>query len=326
MREPLDRLELVVEEGSGGVRLDKWLATRLPQFSRTRLKQWIEMGAVLIEGEIPVARQGVWPQQRITVEPQPSTSDVVAQPEAIPLALLFEDDDLLILNKPAGLVVHPAAGNWQGTLLNGLLHHRVAQGELPRAGIVHRLDKDTSGLMVVAKTAYAQLDLVRQLQARSVKREYLALVHGVPQLSGVIDRPIGRHARERTKMAVYKSETPSTKAATTHYKVLQRVAAVKGCHGPGALLCCRLETGRTHQIRVHLESEGFPIVGDPIYRGRRLRDTFARQALHAWRLALIHPRSGARLQWRVAPPGDFQELLTAWGFAPMTYEAADDGA
>lgn len=312
------RLDLVVEEGAGGARLDKWLAMQLPQFSRTRLKAWIEAGAVLVDGDIAAARQAVWSRQKITVDPQRSPSESAAEPEAIPLAIVFEDDDLLVINKAAGLVVHPAAGNWQGTLLNGLLHYRAEQRDLPRAGIVHRLDKDTSGLMVVAKTVEAQLALVRQLQARTVKRQYLALVHGAPGLSGVIDRPIGRHLRERTKMAVFKSETPSTKAAITHYEVLQQVAAERGIHGAAALLCCSLETGRTHQIRVHLESEGFSIVGDPVYRGRRLPDAFGRQALHAWRLALIHPRLGTPMQWSIAPPNDFQELLVTWGFRLAT--------
>src|SRR5690606_7272420 len=211
-------------------------------------------------------------------------------PEDIPLAVLFEDAHILVLDKPPGLVVHPGSGNRSGTLLNALLHHAPQLETVPRAGIVHRLDKETSGLMVVAKTLAAQTALVRQLQARDVGRHYLALVHGALAGPGSVDAPVGRHPTHRTKMAVIEGG----REARTHYVVRERLRAA-------TLVECRLETGRTHQIRVHMASIGHPLVGDPVYGRRRsgdaLRDAFARQALHAFRLALVHPASGEPMQW-----------------------------
>ncbi|MGZ3157901.1 MAG: RluA family pseudouridine synthase, partial [Burkholderiaceae bacterium] len=220
------------------------------------------------------------------------------------LSIVHEDGAIIVLNKPADLVVHPAAGNWSGTLLNGLLHHYPPLTGVPRAGIVHRLDKDTSGLMVVAKTLEAHTDLVRQLQARTVKREYLALVWGTPQASGTIDASIGRHPRDRIKMAV--SENLTAKPAITHY---QRVATGALDGRPVSLMRCQLETGRTHQIRVHMLSIGFPLVGDALYGKAHLVPVFPRQALQARRLGLLHPVSGKECEWEVPLAADFADLL-----------------
>lgn len=221
------------------------------------------------------------------------------QPEDIPLNIVFEDASLLVINKPAGLVVHPGSGNWSGTLMNALLHHVSGIAAVPRAGIVHRLDKETSGLLVVAKTLEAQTDLVRQLQARSVKRQYLAVASGIVERQGTIDQPIGRHPVQRTKMAV----VPGGKPAITHFRVLERFAAA-------TLIECSLETGRTHQIRVHLAHAGHPLLGDPVYaRPDRKLPAFPRQALHATRLGLLHPQSGQVMQWEAPLPTDMETLL-----------------
>jgi 23S rRNA pseudouridine1911/1915/1917 synthase len=232
------------------------------------------------------------------------------QPQPIPLDVRFEDPHLLVLNKPPGLVVHPAAGNPEGTLQNALLYHYPQLASLPRAGIVHRLDKDTSGLMVVARSLSAHKSLVEQLQARSVRREYLALVQSSVTAGGTIEAPIGRHPRDRLRMAV----VPSGKPAVTHYRILERFPAY-------TLLEVSLETGRTHQIRVHMAYIRCPLVGDPLYAGRqklprgvspRLREavsSFRRQALHAARLELTHPASGERLSWQAEMPDDFSRLL-----------------
>jgi 23S rRNA pseudouridine1911/1915/1917 synthase len=233
-------------------------------------------------------------------------------PQDIPLDIRYQDDQLLVINKPAGLVVHPAAGNPDGTLQNALLHYDPALASLPRAGIVHRLDKDTSGLMVVARSLAAHKSLVEQLQARSVHREYLALVQGQVTAGGSVDAPVGRHPRDRLRMAV----VPSGKPALTHYRVLERFPA-------HTLLLVRLETGRTHQIRVHMASIHHPLVGDPLYGGRArvprgasdgLRDAlsdFRRQALHARRLELRHPATGEAVAWEAEMPADFAGLLDA---------------
>lgn len=293
-----------------GVRLDKALSQLLPQYSRSRLQQWIEAGQVMVDGQPGRTKMTVLGDETVLVTPQEIPEHAAYGPEPIALQILHEDDSLIVLDKPAGLVVHPAAGNWSGTLLNGLLHHAPALAAVPRAGIVHRLDKDTSGVMVVAKTLEAQTDLVRQLQARSVSREYLALVLGTPQLNGHIDAPIGRHPRDRIRMAV--SRHPSAKAAVTHY---ERLATGTLGRNPVSLLRCRLETGRTHQIRVHMQSLGFPLVGDPLYGKPHLATVFRRQALHARRLALVHPASGQECAWEAALPDDMQALLQQAGIS-----------
>lgn len=310
----LDTLKLTAGPEAEGMRIDKWLAQNVTQFSRGQLQRWIELGAVELNGAPASLREPVYGGDQIQLTPQPLAADTAFEPEPGELSIVYEDDALIVIDKPAGLVVHPAAGNWSGTLLNRLLYYAPQLAQLPRAGIVHRLDKETSGLMVVAKTETAHTDLVRQLQARAVRREYLALVHGLPPDSGTVDAPIGRHPRERTRMAVLKPGAPGAKSATTRFEVVERAAARSGEHGPLALLRCRLESGRTHQIRVHLQSIGYPLVGDPVYGLRGTRDLLTRQALHAWQLGLLHPDSAAALHWSAAPPRDFLGLLERWNF------------
>ncbi|WP_235952892.1 RluA family pseudouridine synthase [Noviherbaspirillum galbum] len=287
-----------------GLRMDKALSMLAPQYSRSRLQQWMESGHVTVDGQPVKPKTTALGDEVLTVAPQTVPEDQAFNAEAMTLDILHEDASILVINKPAGLVVHPAAGNWSGTLLNGLLHHVPAIAAVPRAGIVHRLDKETSGLMVVAKTIEAQTDLVRQLQARTVKREYLALVWGQPQISGRIEAAIGRHPRDRVKMAV--SDHHGAKPAVTHY---ERVASGSIDGKPVSLLRCRLETGRTHQIRVHMASIGFALVGDQLYGKSHLAGAFHRQALHAFRLGLDHPRSGKHKEWEAPLPDDMLALL-----------------
>jgi len=304
-------------EADGG-RLDKWLAARLPAYSRSRIQRWIGDGRVTIGERVAATRDAVWKGDAVRVEPQPSDDESAFLPEDVPLAIVHEDAAILVLDKRAGLVVHPASGNWSGTILNGLLHHDPALAQVPRAGIVHRLDKDTSGLMVVARTIVAQTDLVRQLQARSVGRTYLAIVHGVPPASGRVDWPIGRDPRERTRMTAFRPvahEVESravAKPAATRYETLASVELARG-HS-ASLVVCRLETGRTHQIRVHLQALGYPLIGDATYGGARAHVAFGRQALHAWRLRLIHPQTHETVAWRADPPDDFAQLADTLGF------------
>jgi 23S rRNA pseudouridine1911/1915/1917 synthase len=298
-----------------GVRIDKVLAQLVPEYSRSRLQQWIEAGYVAVDGQPARAKTLALGDETIVVVPQAAPEDQAFKPEPMALSIIHEDAAILMIDKPAGLVVHPAAGNWSGTLLNGLLHHAPALAGVPRAGIVHRLDKDTSGLMVVAKTLAAQTDLVRQLQARTVKREYLALVWGQPHVSGKVEAAIGRHPRDRVKMAV--SENASAKSALTHY---QRLATGRLDGKTVSLMRCQLETGRTHQIRVHMQSIGFALVGDTLYGKQHLASVFPRQALHAYRLGLIHPASGKNLEWSAATPEDFSALLASAGIEDAVIE------
>ncbi|MDR6385517.1 RluA family pseudouridine synthase [Paraburkholderia caribensis] len=299
-----------------GERLDKVLAKVFPEFSRSRLQSWIEAQRVRVDGQPAKIRQPVPLGASIELVPDLLPEQLAFTPEPVPLDIVYEDDTLVVINKPAGLVVHPAAGNWSGTVLNGLLHrYGDAAAGLPRAGIVHRLDKETSGLMVVARTLEAQTDLVRQLQARTVKRRYLALVWGNMRDEGTIDAPIGRDPRERTRMAVVTGA--AGKPARTHFR---RIDSAIWERQPVSAIHCDLETGRTHQIRVHCAHVGHPLLGDPVYgraRGQRsvtpLPGGFARQALHAWRLALVHPRTGRTMQWRADVPDDIAELSEALG-------------
>jgi len=299
--------ERQVPADCAGLRFDQALARMFPEHSRSRLAAWVKDGRVRLDAAAVDVKRKVWGGERVSLALQAEARDVAAGAEDIGLDIVHEDAALLVLNKPAGLVVHPGSGNWQGTLLNGLLHHHPPLAGIPRAGIVHRLDKDTSGLLVVAKTLEAQTDLVRQLQARTMSRQYLALVHGAVARDGSVDAPIGRHQTQRTRMAV----TEHGRVARTHYRVLERFAGA-------TLLECSLDTGRTHQIRVHMQSIGYPLVGDPVYRaGRRFGheaaagplSRFKRQALHAYRLGLVHPVSGVPMQWEAPVPVDMRELL-----------------
>ncbi len=312
-------ITLKLTDDACGVRLDKVLSGLVPQYSRSRIQQWIEGGHVTVDGNPARTKTTVLGDELVVITPQAAPEDNAFQPEPMDLRIIHEDKAIMVIDKPAGLVVHPAAGNWSGTLLNGLLHHCPALAGVPRAGIVHRLDKDTSGLMVVAKTLAAQTDLVRQLQARTVKRQYLALVWGMPQLSGTVDAPMARHPRDRIKMAV--SESITAKPAVTHY----RRAAVGALDGRAvSLMRCQLETGRTHQIRVHMQSLGFALVGDALYGKSHLMTFFPRQALQAWKLGLIHPSTGKQVEWEVGLPADFTELLERAGIDVKVLTALED--
>ena len=297
------RIALSVPIDCSGQRVDQILARLLSQHSRSRLQNWIREGRVAVGGELVVEpRQKLWGGETIELAAALDERADASTPEDIPLQVVYEDECLIVLDKPAGLVVHPGNGNWSGTLLNALLFHSPQLEKVPRAGIVHRLDKDTSGLMVVAKTLEAQTDLVRQLQARTVKRCYQALVRGVVDRAGCVDAPIGRHPTLRTSMAVVNTGKP----ARTHYRLLETFVA-------STLIECALETGRTHQIRVHMTSIGHPLVGDPTYGCGASRVPlgahFARQALHACRLALVHPGSGKTMLWRSTVPDDMAVLI-----------------
>ena len=301
--------DVLLDSGDAGRRLDQTLSQVFPEFSRGRIQAWIEAGMVRVDDAAGRSRQTVRGGERVRIRAR-LESVGLCEPEPVPLDLVFEDEHLLVIDKPAGLVVHPAAGNWSGTLQNGLLYRQPALAELPRCGIVHRLDKDTSGLLVVAKTLAAHKSLVEQLQARTVKREYRALVVGELVSGGRVEAPIGRHPARRTAMAVVSNGRP----AVTDYRVLRRVAG-------HSLLAVQLQTGRTHQIRVHMAHIRHPIVGDPLYGGRprppraaspdllAALSAFPRQALHAIRLGLLHPASGEPVQWEVPMASDLARLL-----------------
>ena len=305
------RLTATVPAECAGRRLDQVLVELFPDYSRSRLQAWIRAGQVQVDGRVPRARDAVGGGELVVLE---AHAEPCADwsPEPIPLRVVHADAALLVIDKPAGLVTHPAVGNWSGTLVNGLLHLAPELAALPRAGIVHRLDKDTTGLLVVARTPLAHQRLVDAMARRAIRREYLAVVHGVPTGGATIDAPIGRHPRDRTRMAVVAGGRP----AVTHFVVRERYRA-------NALLDVRLETGRTHQIRVHLAHVRHPLVGDPVYGGRArlppgagaaLRDAlqgFGRQALHAARLALVHPVDGTEMAWEAPLPADLEAMLDA---------------
>jgi len=303
-------IDLEVPEELAGQRLDSALARLMPEHSRTRIKGWIEAGQVLV-GRLPCKpRDVVVAGSRINVRMSAPEPQSAALPESIPLTLIHEDRDVLVVDKPAGLVVHPGAGNPQHTLQNALLGLDPSLASLARAGIIHRLDKDTSGLLVVARTPEAHTALSRQLLARTVSREYLAVSVGVMTSGGTIDEPIGRHRSDRLRMAIRQDGRP----ATTHYRIGERFRA-------HTLLTVKLETGRTHQIRLHLSHLKYPIVGDPVYGGRfalprgatppliEMLRGFKRQALHAAALAFDHPRTGKRLTLESPVPADYAALL-----------------
>lgn len=293
-----------------GKRLDQALALLFPDLSRGRLQAWVEDGLVTVDDQACRKKDKLRGGETLIVNVPDAEPEVTFEPEDIPLDIVYEDDDIIVINKPANMVVHPAAGNWSGTLLNGLLFHDASLASVPRAGIVHRLDKDTTGLMVVAKNLTAHKSLVDSLAERDVSREYIALVQGIIVAGDTIDAPIGRHSRDRKKMAV----TIGGKEAITHYRVAARFIA-------HTLLEVKLETGRTHQIRVHMASMHHPIVGDPVYGGRlrlpvgasdklvKTLQGFRRQALHARKLGLEHPATGEFMEWSVDLPTDFAEML-----------------
>lgn len=304
------RVSLEVPFSLAGTRLDQALATLIPAVSRSRLTAMLKAGDIFVDGESAPPKRKLLGGESIEATLTPRAEDSAFTPEPIPLDVLFEDDAVIVLNKPPGLVVHPAAGNWSGTLLNGLLHRNPTVANLPRAGIVHRLDKDTSGVMVAAKTEAAQFSLVQQLQARTMKRQYLALVRGHVAKEGTVDAPLGRHPHQRTKMAVMK-DSRSGKPAVTHYRVLERFAF-------HTLLECQLETGRTHQIRVHMQSIGFPLEGDVVYGPSMtgidsdVRDViraFGRQALHARRLTFQHPETKELVSFEAPVADDMKDFL-----------------
>lgn len=303
------RQELNIPAAQAGRRLDQALADLLPDFSRSRLKTWIDEGRISVDGALRPPKYRLAGGEHVLIDAELTAAGPVT-PQEIPLSIIFEDAHIIVIDKPAGLVVHPGAGNSDRTLQNALLHYRPELQALPRAGIVHRLDKDTSGLLVVAATPLAHRKLVRAIEARAVSRKYLALCRGAVTAGGSIQQPLARHPTQRTKMSVQ----AGGREATTHYRVRERFSNF-------TLLDVQLETGRTHQIRVHMAHLRHPLVGDPVYGGRLglpagcsealaagLR-SFRRQALHASELGFAHPDTGAAMRWKSALPEDFSKLL-----------------
>lgn len=308
MKEQIQQI-LTIPDQLGGMRLDQALAKLMPMYSRTQIQDWIKNAEITVDNKTLKARDRVLGGEEIviqgTIKQQPHYE---AQP--IDLNIAYEDDELLVINKPIGMVVHPGAGNQQNTLLNALIHHAPALEKLPRAGIVHRLDKETSGLLVIAKTPATVMYLTKQIKARTVTRIYQAIVTGVMTSGGMVDEPIGRHPISRKRMTVIETGKP----AITHYRVMERYRS-------HTLLKVQLETGRTHQIRVHMAHIHYPILGDPVYAGRlqlpkgaspelvaELRQ-FKHQALHASELSLVHPVSGKTMTWYAPVPDDMQAMI-----------------
>lgn len=301
---------LALPEELQGLRLDQALARALPQYSRARLQSWIEAGAIQVDGRRLRAKDKVVGGERVQIEARLEVDQQVA-PEVMPLEIVFKDRALFVINKPPGMVVHPGAGNARHTLQNALLALDPKLAVVPRAGLVHRLDKDTSGLLVVARTPEVHTTLVAALAEREIERHYIAICSGVMTGGGTIDEPIGRHRSLRTRMAVRSDGRPSV----THYRLMERFRA-------HTLLHVELESGRTHQIRVHLAHIGYPVVGDPVYGGRRRfpaaaspaliaeLESFKRQALHAARLKLAHPVTGKEIEWEAPLPADMAHLVT----------------
>lgn len=315
-------INLTVNDEQHGQRFDQAVAALLPNLSRSRIQQWIKQGDITLNAHTAPPKQKVYLGDAIAGEiSEQEDSEHIAQ--NLPIDIVYQDDSVVVINKPAGLVVHPGAGNPDGTLLNALLYHFPALANVPRAGIVHRLDKETSGVMVVAKTLEAQFNLVQQLQARTVKRLYVALVVGEMTGGGKVEARIGRSGNDRLRMAV----TPGGKEAITHYSITERFTGL-------TLLECRLETGRTHQIRVHMTHIRHPLVGDPLYGGRNripkgldaeTREhilAFPRQALHAKELVFLHPDDAREMRFKAELPQDMQDLLA--GLAPMNVSEPDE--
>jgi len=302
---------LEVPEELDGARFDRALAQLFPEYSRSRLKAWVLDGSARLDGEQVAPKRSVRQGQQIELDAV-AEEVTTAEPEPMALEIVYEDEHVIVINKPAGLVVHPGAGNHAGTLVNGLLAHDESLAALPRAGLIHRLDKDTSGLLMIARSHEAHTNLVRALEAREISREYRAVCLGRLTAGGTVDAPIGRHPTQRTKMAVHHSGKP----AVTHYRVLYRFDAF-------TFIACRLESGRTHQIRVHMAHQKHPLVGDPVYSGRLITPSgsseelqmmlrsFKRQALHASRLAFSHPVRDEWIELHADLPADLVELLSA---------------
>ena len=315
-----------IPDSLAGSRLDQALASVFPDYSRARLQRWIKDGHVTVDGKQLRAKDVVHGGEQVLLNVVLSEETHWA-PQPLPLNIVYEDEAVLVINKPAGLVVHPGAGNQHSTLSNALLHHAPELESVPRAGIVHRIDKDTSGLLVVARTLVAQKSLVEQLQARAFDRHYLALVVGVMTAGGTVDAPIGRHPINRLRQAV----VPDGKEAITHYRVAERFRA-------HTLINVKLETGRTHQIRVHMAHIHYPLVGDPAYGGRlripagttpeleQALRSFKRQALHAASLGFVHPLSGEAVHWEAPLPEDMQQLLNACRQDTIVNRDAGNGA
>jgi 23S rRNA pseudouridine1911/1915/1917 synthase len=310
--DPQQTRTAIIPQELAGTRLDRALASLFPEFSRSRLSEWIRQGLVTVDARVRRPRDRVAGGERVELEIAPAADSERWQAQAMDIAVVYQDQHLLVVDKPAGLVVHPGAGNPDGTLVNALLHRDPGLIRVPRAGVVHRLDKNTSGLLVVARTLLAHKRLVSALKDRQVEREYLAVVHGLLRAGGRVDAPVGRHRVHRTRMAVNDAGRP----AATRYRLERRFRA-------HSLLRLALESGRTHQIRVHMAHIDHPLVGDPVYGGRlrlpagagtelteRLR-AFKRQALHAEQLKLRHPVSEQAMHWQSPLPPDMRELLAA---------------
>ena len=301
---------VIIPHNHAGLRLDKSLATLLPQYSRAKIQSWINLQQVSVDGQFQAGRYSVSGGEKVVLTPIQEDQNDLHQAEDIPLDIVYEDDHLIVINKPAGLVVHPGAGNYQGTLLNALMYHNETQATLPRAGIVHRLDKDTSGIMVAAKSLIAHTGLTNALQTRAIDRYYYAVVRGQLISGGTIDAPIGRHAHDRTKMAVNERGKP----ASTHYKIIEKFKRHTWVEA-------KLDSGRTHQIRVHFSYQNHPLVGDSVYAPRvqrvanvpdelnRTLSQFPRQALHAYQLAFEHPVTKEAMSWKIELPNDMQTLI-----------------
>jgi 23S rRNA pseudouridine1911/1915/1917 synthase len=312
-----------ITEEYAGRRLDVVLAELFPEYSRSRLKIWIEQGQVLVDGKTVKPKYKISGDEELQLTAQSIESEARCVAEDIPLDIIYQDDSIIVINKAADFVVHPAAGHYSGTVQNALLHFDESLAEIPRAGIVHRIDKDTTGLMVVARNLSSHKYLVDQIQKHEVTREYQAIVFGVMTGGGMVDQPIGRHPRDRIKMAVRENG----REAITHYRLLQRFR--EHSH-----IKVQLETGRTHQIRVHMSHLRHPIVGDPVYAGRHrvpagaqielveYLQAFKRQALHAWRLSFIHPESGEEVSYEAPLPEDMQQLLKLLQADMQAHEAA----